>query len=388
MFTFIRGWLIVFSAMVLLAISASAGDLKIAIPERSQLTPVQKLNRDGVDFIRKHQYEKAEGAFYKAYLFDPGDPFTLYNLGYISELQGQLDRASNFYKLASEQATDAIIDRANFSHLKGKPMKDAVAGLNDTNMRINHNNVEAMRLLTQNRAMEADQLLTQTLALDPKNPFTLNNLGVAKESEGESEDAMKFYLAAANSRSTQPVMVTVSRSWRGKPVSEMAADSAKRLADKMRNQDSPQARASILSERGVSAANRNDWPTARQDFLDAYKMDPNNAFSLNNLGYLSEMQGDLETAQFFYERARQAQGSNAPIGLATRRSAEGARLFKVAGESDNEVDTELQQTAEARRREAGPVQLKHRDNTPVAEPQEPPAASSPAQPPTSQSPQQ
>src|SRR6202451_2652056 len=89
--------------------NAWAADLKLTVPKRSELTLVQRLNRDGVDALRKRQYEKAEALFYKAYLFDPGDPFTLNNLGYISELQGQLERAQKFYALSSEQATDAVI---------------------------------------------------------------------------------------------------------------------------------------------------------------------------------------------------------------------------------------------------------------------------------------
>src|SRR5689334_19969654 len=72
---------------------AWAGDLKITLPRRSQPTPVQRLNREGVEAIRKQRLNEAETLFYKAYLYDPGDPFTLYNLGYISELEGQLDRA-------------------------------------------------------------------------------------------------------------------------------------------------------------------------------------------------------------------------------------------------------------------------------------------------------
>src|ERR1700684_3079310 len=109
---------------------AFARDLKITIPKRSELTLVQRLNREGVDALRKRQYEKAETLFYKAYLFDPGDPFTLNNLGYISELQGQLERAQKFYSLASEQASDAIIDRTNTKSLEGKPMREAFANLN------------------------------------------------------------------------------------------------------------------------------------------------------------------------------------------------------------------------------------------------------------------
>src|SRR3954467_6162428 len=86
---------------------AQAGDLKIMIPQRSKLTPVQRLNREGVEAVKKHKYSKAEQLFYKAYLFDPDDAFTLNNLGYISELQGQVDRAARYYELAAEQSSGA-----------------------------------------------------------------------------------------------------------------------------------------------------------------------------------------------------------------------------------------------------------------------------------------
>ena len=50
---------------VLGSLRAEAGDLKITIPRRSKLTPVQRLNREGVEAIRKHNYAKAEQLFYK-----------------------------------------------------------------------------------------------------------------------------------------------------------------------------------------------------------------------------------------------------------------------------------------------------------------------------------
>jgi tetratricopeptide (TPR) repeat protein len=96
-----------------------ARDLHFTLPRPSHLTPVQKLNRDGVEEIRKRSYQKAEALFYKAYLLDPDDPFTLNNLGYVSELQGQVDRAQRFYKLAAQQSTDAIIDQASSKQLQG-----------------------------------------------------------------------------------------------------------------------------------------------------------------------------------------------------------------------------------------------------------------------------
>jgi len=371
--------------------NAQAGDLKLTLPKRSHLTPVQRLNREGVDAIQKHNYEKAETLFYQAYLFDPADPFTLYNLGYVSELKGQLERAQKLYGLASEQATDAVIDRTSVSQLEGKPMRDAFGSLKDVPMQVNRMNVESIRLLSQGRAQEALVVLQKALMLDPHNTYTLNNLGVAKEFRGDYDEALKYYTAAADAHSSEPVIVTLNRSWRGKAVSEMAADSANKLRERMQNAATAEAQAALLTVRGVSATNHNEWTEARQDFLKAYSLNPNSAFSLNNIGYLAEKDGDLETAEFFYERARKAEDAKAKVGLATRQSAEGMRLVAVAEDSDQKVDGEITQENEARRQRPGPVELKHRDNTPVVEPAPesvapqsstaPPAAPPPPRPP-------
>ena len=125
---------------------ACAGDIKLTLPRRSHLTPVQRLNQEGVEAIRKHSYEKAESLFYKAYLLDPDDPFTLNNLGYISELQGQVDRALRFYDLAGQQATEAVIDRASSPRVEGRSIKEALA-IPDLPLQINHDNVIAVRML-------------------------------------------------------------------------------------------------------------------------------------------------------------------------------------------------------------------------------------------------
>src|SRR5580692_11273947 len=124
--------------MVMSCAPAWASDvLKITIPRHSELTPVQRLNREGVEAVRKRQYEKAATLFYKAYLYDPADPFTLNNLGYISELQGELERARKFYALAAEQGSTANIDVSNVKELDGKPMQYAFANLQDMPMRVN-----------------------------------------------------------------------------------------------------------------------------------------------------------------------------------------------------------------------------------------------------------
>ena len=308
--------------------------LTITIPRHSQMTNVQRLNREGVAAVQKHNFGKAADLFYRAYLYDPGDPFTLNNLGYISELQGQLDQANKFYKLAAEQGCTANIDLSSVKRLEGKPMNTAFADLKESPMRVNRMNVDAMRLLSQNRGDEAAALLKQAQSLDPQNAYTLNNLGVAEESMGDFASALKYYAAAAATKSDDTVELSENLAWRGKSVSEMAEANGQRLQSRMKGADSTTSLADMLNLRGVSAENKNDWANARQDFLQAYSLNPASAFSLNNRAYVAERDGDLESAQFFYEKARQAVGADIPVGRATSSTAVGKPLFKVATESD------------------------------------------------------
>lgn len=340
----------------------------INIPLRSKLTPVQRLNREGVEAVKKLQYEKAEQLFYKAYLYDPADPFTLNNLGYVAEVQGQLDRAEKFYQLAAEQGSDANIDVSNAKELRGKPMKSALVDLNDSTMRMNRMNLNAMRLLAQDRGFEAIAMLKDTLKRDPHNPFTLNNLGVASEAVGDLEGAYRYYYAAANIHSDEPAAVTLDRSWRGKSVSSMAEANARRVRRAVDRSEPVQSQAVRLTLHGVYAANQNDWNTARQDFLHAYTLDPNSAFTLNNRGYVAERDGDLETAQYFYEKARRAGDSGVRVGMATRVGAQGQPLVIVAEDSNEKVDTALEEYSRQRRNEKGPIELTPRgSNNPSGE---------------------
>jgi len=358
----------------------------LLIPLHSRLSPVQKLNREGVQAIKHHDYEKAERVFYKAYLYDPADPFTLNNLGYVSEIQGQLDRAHKFYELAAEQGSDANIDLSSQKQLKGQPMKAALVELKDRTMRLNRMNLDAMRMLDQDRNFEAIDLLKQTLALDPRNPFTLNNLGVASEAVSDLDSALKYYQEAAAVNSSEAAAITMDRAWRGKSVSNMARTSAKRLQKKMDSTDLIEAKAVMYTLRGVHAENANNWAEARQDFLHAYELDATSAFSLNNRGYVAEREGDLETAQYFYEKALRADNANAKVGLATNLYAQGKQLSLVANDSNQKVDTALQTFSQQRRRQSAPVQLTPRGGASEPAPENKPAQEPQSKPETNQSP--
>lgn len=368
--------LVLFSVLtlVLCAGIASAQNIRITLPKRTKPTPVQKLNQDGVKAIQHHKLDQARKLFYKAYLLDPDDPFTLNNLGYISELNGDVERAQRYYDLAAENTSDATIDRSTREGFKGKSVAEVAGHAADAQMQINRYNVQAMGLLMKDRAPEADLVLQKALELNPRNPFTLNNLGFTKEKEGEYETALTYYSRAANTGSQEPIVVAVNKKWRGRRISDVARGNVKAVQKLLEREDSPELKVARLNLQGVSAMNRNDHAAARQFFQKAYKIDPANAFTLNNMGYLSEMDGDRETADFFYEKAQDADHNGAVAAVATRKDVEGKPIRSVAAFGDNMISAKMEAEREARVREAGnsPVLLKKRDGSAIAEPDKAP----------------
>ena len=348
--------------LVVLVGTVLAGDLRLSIPKDSPPTPVQKLNREGVKCLEKHDYAKAKSLFYKAYLLDPNDPFTLNNLGYVAELEGEVERAQRFYSLAAEENSDAMVEQSTNPAAVGKTVASVAGHAPDRRMKVNEMNLTAIGLLLKDRAPEADVVLQRALALEPQNPFTLNNLAYAQEKEGEWEKALSYYNQVANLHSYETVVVSVNPNWRGKAISDVARANARKLRKLMDKQETTQARVARLNLRGVSALNRNDRRSAREAFQSAYKLDPNDAFTLNNMGYLAELEGDRETANFFYEKAQNARRANGRVEVATNRQAEGMRLSEVADENSGQVGAKMRAQVEARRRQGGPIVLKRRDH--------------------------
>ena len=373
-----------FRLLLLLTIACAtslwAGDLKITLPKRTHATPVQNLNREGVQAIEKHQIKKAEKLFYKAYLIDPDDPFTLNNLGYISEIQGNVERAQRYYELASRQNSETIVDKASVEALKGRPLTEVTGSFVNRDLRVNRGNIEAMSLLNQGRVQEGEDVLRRTLALDPKNPFTLNNLGYAMEGQGSLDPAFHYYSQAADLHSSAKVVVAIDPRWRGKAISEVAANNVRALRRRIDTEQTDAAKVARLNLEGVSALNHNEVDKARKFFEEAYRLDPSNAFAMNNMGYVAELDGDQETADEFYTAAKAAGGSNTKVAIASRRAVVGFPLSQVAESNEEGAQSNLETMQEHKRRQTGPIQLKTRDNKPVPEPEMPkPQSNAPPQ---------
>lgn len=346
-------------------------DFRITIPKRSKPTPVQELNRDGVKAVRKNNIKKAKKLFYKAYLLDPNDPFTLNNLGFIAELEGDLERAQRYYELSATYHSEATIDRSNVEEFEGKTLS-AVAGKSEGGqMMVNRLNVEAIQLLSKDRAIEAEALLQKALQIDGKNPFTLNNLGHAREKQGELESAISYYQRAAATNSDERIIVTPDSDWRGRRIRDVAARNVRKVRRLLEEGQDVESQVARLNLRGVVALNRNDRRTARKFFEQAYKLDNDDAFTLNNMGYLAELDGDRETANYYYMRAQEADRASDRVVVATRKDAEGRQMAAVASQNDVKVAQRMLADLEARRRAGGDSRLRRRDGSVVVEPAEP-----------------
>ena len=140
-------------------------------------------------------------------------------------------------------------------------------------------------------------------------------------------------------------------------------------------------KAARLQVQGVSALNHNQDDKAYQNFREAYKLDPNSAFSLNNMGYVSDAFGDKETANEFYSAAQRGEEASAPVSVASHHEMVGVAVGQVAGTNSQASEADLQAQAEAKRRNHAPIVLRRRDNTPVTVPEN---QSPQSQPPASQ----
>jgi Flp pilus assembly protein TadD len=302
----------------------------------------------------------------KAYLIDPDDPFTLNNLGYVAELEGDVDRALRYYELAANVPTEAVIDEASNKQFKGQPVSAVFNAAKSATYAANGANFRALALLDKGRIFEAEDVLRRALRNDPNNPFLLDSLGYVMESEGDVQSALKYYTDAANVHSDERVLLTSNKRWRGKPISEVAAHSAAALQQMLDKGEDVSARVDRLNLRGVVSLNHGDSADAQNFFLQAYHLNPGNAFTLNNIGYVEELQGDRESAQMYYDSARTAEDANQRVTYATRADAEGERLEVLANTSQEDVDATLKAIQQRKRLFRRPIQLMVRNGETAA----------------------
>jgi Flp pilus assembly protein TadD len=285
-------------------------------------------------------------------------------------LDGDADRALRYYALAARDHTDALIDQSSEADLKGKPLNEAFQQVRNSDQEISRLNERAIVMLQQGHVFEARNLLQSALPRHPQDPFLLNNLGFAMEAVGDLQGALRCYSAAASMHSTQRVIVTPRLKWRGRPISQVAEANAAAVSEQIARGEGVEAATARLNLRGVAALNDNNPSAAREFFRQAYQRDAQNAFTLNNLGYVAELAGDRESAEMYYEAARTGRDANAKVSYATRRDAEGRKIDSVADDNRGDVEATLTAVQETKRRAARPIELKRRDGTPAGSEQD------------------
>jgi hypothetical protein len=214
-----------------------------------------------------------------------------------------------------------------------------------------------MTLLEKGRLFEAERVLKDALQSQPKNPFLLDSLGFVMESEGDLQAALQYYTEAADLHSEEHVLLTPQKRWRGKTISEIAAHNAEEVRQSMAKGEDTVTQVARLNLRGVAALNHNDAADARKFFAQAYQIDPQNAFTLNNLGYIDELNGDRETAEMYYEAARVARQANERVTYATRPDAEGRKVGPLAETNQDAVEVTLKAIQQRKRQTRRPIQL-------------------------------
>ena len=105
-----------------LALPLAAKDVRISLPKHTKPTPVQKLNQQGVKELEKHNYKKAKQLFYKAYLIDPDNPFTLEQPRLYCRAGWPGRSCAALLCSGADHASDALVYKSTEKAAVGKPV--------------------------------------------------------------------------------------------------------------------------------------------------------------------------------------------------------------------------------------------------------------------------
>jgi tetratricopeptide (TPR) repeat protein len=163
---------------------------------------------------------------------------------------------------------------------------------------------ESRALLLDNQADKSVQLISAELQKKPANLDLARELGNAEVSAGQYDKAIGTYSALLaklpDPKLQADVWIRIGESYLRKgdvPQSINSLEKAK--------QGQP-GNTALLTNLAMLYETQNRQDIARKYYEESIRLDPNNAFALNNLAYLiSESNGDLNTALTYAERAKQ-----------------------------------------------------------------------------------
>jgi len=157
----------------------------------------------------------------------------------------------------------------------------------------------------------------------PVRAFELNEQGTELAKQAKYNEAVAafeqaiaikpdYYLATLNL-----ALALDFRSWKGDDQrAEEQFRKALQIAEKTNSRD-----IALYNTFGWFLHLRNRLPEAKQYYLKALELDPNNSRVLNNLGSVHQWMGDLKTAKMYYERAVKAGSTKARENLSRLKAS-------------------------------------------------------------------
>lgn len=194
----------------------------------------------------------------------------------------------------------------------------------------------------------AEKAFQKVIALEPKHPAALNGLGQLALAQRNYKDAEKYLLKAAPQASAAWYGLArlyllegkfdQAKRWAQKVVDSGQADEvvkqmlkaaeAKELSPELRQQIEPAApddQASSDATRGWRFFNQGRNTEAKEIFVAALAVDPNNGAALNGMGWCLLVSGEADEAKPYFEKvvAADSNASGAINGLARVLEAQG-----------------------------------------------------------------
>src|SRR5205807_2615850 len=142
-------------------------------PPRSTLFPYTTLFRSAISLVGKFRIVEAEAVLVQALAGDPHNPFTLNNMGYVMEQEGDLQSALRYYSSAASLHSDGTILVAPNPKWRGRSISE----------------------VAEENARAVNKEIAQGEDLDAQ-VARLNLRGVAAINHNDPEAALKFFQEA------------------------------------------------------------------------------------------------------------------------------------------------------------------------------------------------
>jgi Tfp pilus assembly protein PilF len=142
-----------------------------------------RLNQEGVTYLQQRQFPAAQAKFTEALKEDPQNADTLYNLASVYHRSGQPRQAEQYYRQCLQRKPDHAACRHNYYVLLMEENRTIEARADAQRwMKQQPNSADAITQVAWLTRLNGDlpaaqKQLEQALALEPRNPETLMEMG-------------------------------------------------------------------------------------------------------------------------------------------------------------------------------------------------------------------